>query len=984
MNSCIYLFAVALMAAISVAGSVCVPVHSGESVKISTSRKAPACLLVEIAPADDATQLVAQQPQDLEIDVTDGHTRTLSDGFEFGPETATILNAGTYRVSVRPLDAGTSSLSLTMSRKVLPLQQAARWRNAENLATNSKHTGTAADAADSLEHWKEIGDQSSIARTYLKQGDAALTLGEMAAARAAYEQASELCRSLSDVRCAAEAANNVGFVAQQSGDFDAAANRLAEAAEDWRRLHQMKQEAITLSNMGLLYWYTNDFERAISLDDQAGRILRSRDRLANARVMNNIGLCYQSLAEYSTANRYFERAIAIESALPAGARAAVHARLNLGRNHMLAGETVAAQRILEEAVKSATALVYNPGLADALRNLGQNLLDRNAPDQARSALEKALSLHRALGDQRMEASDLHYLGEAALANGESAVARAYLTQALEIRRRCGLREAATDSLFSLAVLDRDAGQLTAARDLVEQAVELLESVRSQVPGPDLRASYYARKRKFFDLLVDIEMAPNEASAAERGLLASERGRARALLDILAEGSLVHQIPQGLLERRTQIQRQIDLLSYRLSTAPPNGTSGDLERIEELLADDHAVEARIRETDVGRKFGTPLRSVSQLREQFLPRDSALVEYHLAEPHSYAWLVQKEGTQVYQLPSRSAVEAQSALAIDLFSRLLDRRRSVAKQTAFERAIRQLSQTLLGPFRDSVLPRQLIIVPDGILNQVPFAALQLPPGNGRLGLAHDLTQVPAAAFLAAGTTPRSAAEFPQAILGIADPVFSPDDPRVSSAARRFTRSPTFELPRLPFTAELETVIETVPASRRRILRGFDASSDTIRKLRLEDYSVLHFSTHAVIDDRVPELSRIALSMVTPQGQAVDGFLHPYHLAEFRLNGSTVVLSACDTALGKQVIGEGLAGLVASLFEAGAAQLVLSLSEVDAEASAQFFSVVYSHLLSPRPSNMEHSLALARRELAHSPRWSDPYYWASFIVRGRPSELR
>ena len=119
------------------------------------------------------------------------------------------------------------------------------------------------------------------------------------------------------------------------------------------------------------------------------------------------------------------------------------------------------------------------------------------------------------------------------------------------------------------------------------------------------------------------------------------------------------------------------------------------------------------------------------------------------------------------------------------------------------------------------------------------------------------------------------------------------------------------------------------------------------------------------------------------MDGFLHPYDLAGFPLNGSTVVLSACGTALGKQVIGEGLAGLTASLFQAGAAQLVLTLSEVDAEASAEFFSAAYRRFFAPHPMSMEHSLTLARRTLAHSVRWSDPYYWASFIVIGRPSEL-
>jgi CHAT domain-containing protein len=104
--------------------------------------------------------------------------------------------------------------------------------------------------------------------------------------------------------------------------------------------------------------------------------------------------------------------------------------------------------------------------------------------------------------------------------------------------------------------------------------------------------------------------------------------------------------------------------------------------------------------------------------------------------------------------------------------------------------------------------------------------------------------------------------------------------------------------------------------------------------------------------------------------------------MNGSVVVLSACDTALGKQVLGEGLAGLASSLFYAGAAQLVLSLVKVDAGPSAQFFAEVYRELLGARPVSMERALTRARQKLAQSQRWQDPYYWAAFVVVGRPAD--
>ena len=128
--------------------------------------------------------------------------------------------------------------------------------------------------------------------------------------------------------------------------------------------------------------------------------------------------------------------------------------------------------------------------------------------------------------------------------------------------------------------------------------------------------------------------------------------------------------------------------------------------------------------------------------------------------------------------------------------------------------------------------------------------------------------------------------------------------------------------------------------------------------------------------------MSRVDRAGHPVEdmGLLHPYQLAQFHLSSSIVVLSACDTALGKQVLGEGLMGFSSSLLYAGGSQLVLTLTEVDGEASSRFLRDVYRQYL-PGNNSMEHSITIARRAMARSRRFSDPYYWASFIVVGRPA---
>jgi hypothetical protein len=550
----------------------------------------------------------------------------------------------------------------------------------------------------------------------------------------------------------------------------------------------------------------------------------------------------------------------------------------------------------------------------------------------------------------------------------------------EIRRASGLRDTATDSLFALAELDHSTGNDGEARRFAGEGLALMEAVRKTIPSPELKASFYGRQRKFFDLMVEIEMVPGRKGGVESGFLAADRGLGRAAMDLAVEAHTTGPSSEEALRRRAGIQREIDLLAMRLSTTAANQMERLRRRVETLVSEDERIGATIDEA-ASRTTGRPLESVAELQKQ-LPRDAALLEFHLAEPASVMWLVERDGIQVFPLPGRKEIEDSCATVVRLFPEILERRRSPLLERKFELAEQLLSAKLLGGLRNHPLPPRLIVIPDGALSRVPFAALEM--ADGRLGLRHELIQAPSAAFLVAGRKPRSVVDFPRSILAIADPVYSVRDPRAAllHPASSADRDSPVDLARLPFTDELNTIETMVRPSRRRVLRGFNASTANLRAELLEDYAYLHLSAHALIDDQLPELSRIALSMISATGNPVDGFLRSSHLSGFRLNGSTVVLSACETALGKQLMGEGLMGLTTSLFAAGAAQMILTVSSVDAESSSEFFSQLYRQIFSGTPISTERAVMLSRRILASSPRWSDPYYWASYTVYGRPRE--
>jgi CHAT domain-containing protein/Tfp pilus assembly protein PilF len=972
--------------------SQCLSIPSAQSVRAHTSYARHACFLVNVN-ADAHTQLSVDQPVDLAIRITAPEPAQVVDGFEFGQETLTILLPGSYRIEVSPVKRTSRTWNFSMSRRDLPLQDAQTWRKAEDAGTSSKTSQAVLDLSQSLELWKATGDAASIARTYLKQGDASYNSNDFAAARNEYEDALSICEPLGDIRCAAEAANNTGLMESLLADFEAASRRLQEAVKYFGQIQRPEDEGRSRSNLGLLFRQAGDYGAALRNSELALQILRGRNPTAYALVLNNLGLCYQFLSENQKAIAYFQSALASHMARNETDRV-LRPRLNLGRSYMLLGLLSDAQRSLDQALREAKSLSDLPGQADVLVNLGQLSLRRGRSEEARLTLNQALAIYQQLHGRKGEGSAVHYLGVAASALNNIPEARQQFTEAIKIRRESGLRDDASESIYALAELEFRDHNPDVARKLVNEAISQIETLRSGIPSPSLRANYYARKRRLFDLLTEIAMTgPQDPTA---GFLAAEQACGRAHLDLISGGAASGTVPPELLERRNGIRSQIDLLAFRLAAPERAGLTAEdrrqrdrerdqlRSRIEILLGEAEQADSEIQQA-ANTSLGRPLASAADLQSA-LPEDGAVLEYHLGPRESYLWIVRKhEEIQAFRLPSRGAIEAVAFRTVERFQKYDVRRNTqteegAKEQSAFETDLRHLSDMLLGSLAKRRLPRQLILVLDGVLNRVPMAALQ--PGWARqpLGLTHDLIQSPSSAFLLAAKPPKRVAAFPRSVLAIADPVFSADDPRVHPNAKA---GPSASGPRrILFLEDVKKLKAILPANRLRVLQDFDASPGTLWRASPQSYAILHFSTHSFIDDGIPELSRVALSLVDRSGGTVDGNLKPQAFANFRLDRSIVVLSSCETGLGKEVIGEGLAGFSSSLFSAGASQLVLTIAKVDAEASATFFAEVYSVFFKTPSGSMEHALTEARKTLANDSRWKDPFYWASIVMVGAPSE--
>jgi CHAT domain-containing protein len=389
-------------------------------------------------------------------------------------------------------------------------------------------------------------------------------------------------------------------------------------------------------------------------------------------------------------------------------------------------------------------------------------------------------------------------------------------------------------------------------------------------------------------------------------------------------------------------------------------------------------------------------LKEIRDRVLDPDTLLLEYSLGEDRSFLWAVTSDTLQSYTLPSRAVIEAAA--------RSLYRAWSVGNGVAGPEAARRagaLSRMLLGPAARSLSKKRVAIVAEGALLYVPFAALPLPSRRGGTagGIAlvdeHEIVSLPSASTLAVLREEASGRKAPQRRIAVlADPVFSGRDPRVRGARAAALSAADRDVGNA-LVRSLQDVglagLERLSGSRREAqaiaaLAGpgevfsaldFEASRAAALGPEVAGARIVHFASHALLDSRHPDLSGIVLSLVDEHGGPADGFLQARDVYKLRLSADLVVLSGCQTAIGKEVRGEGLLGLSRGFMYAGAPRVIASLWKVPDRATSELMKRFYRGILSEgmRPAE---ALRAAQIAIRQDKRWASPYSWAAFVLQG------
>lgn len=869
--------------------------------------------------------------------------------------------------------------------------------------------------------WEKARDDAGLSKTLNNLGFLSLSQGNHQKALDYYNQALNVAKASKNRSAQADALNNIGGLYRGLGDQSKAIDFYNQSLSIRRDLRQHSLVAHLLGNLGTDYSDLAEYQRAFETYDEALSIASLlKDSGAETHILINLGTLYSKLGDHKRALKYFDRAV--EESRGSGNRTAeANALNNRGVVHSILGEHQKALEDHQASMSLAAAMGDEALQVRGLANVGYAYFVLGEKDKALDHYTQFLARVRKSGDRPGEAAALYLIAATDEARGESDRALELYQETLPIAREVGDRAREAASLHKIARIQRDKGNLPEARAKVEAVLALAESQRTKVLRPDLRASYFASVKPYYDLYIDVLMRLHQMDP-DKGLDvlalgASERSRARVLLETLSESRA--DIRQGadpdLLDRERELRRQLESKTERRAqllgrkNAGPQAASLATE-IENLQGALEEVEAQLRAKSPRYAALTQPASLGLAEiQRLLDPETMLLEYSLGPDRSYLWAVSTSGLATYELPAAPQIESAARKLYQLLTarQVLDATSSKKRQTpgeldrAYLEQAEALSATILGPVAAQLGHQRLIIVAAGALQYVPFAALPVPGLRSPRGvwtplmIDHEILSLPSMSVLAelraeiADRKPRQS----KALAVLADPVFSADDQRVRKkavrksgqvepAAPQFVRATrdltddSGQVSRLPFTRREAQRISGF-ATDATVSLDFQANRATAMNPELGNHRIVHFATHGILNSENPELSGIVLSLVDAEGKAQNGFLGLRDLYNLKLPADLVVLSACQTGLGRDVKGEGLVGLTRGFMYAGAARIVASLWKVNDVATSELMARFYESMLA---KGLEPAQALrsAQKSMWQSKRWHSPYYWAAFLIQG------
>jgi CHAT domain-containing protein len=833
--------------------------------------------------------------------------------------------------------------------------------------------------------WKETGNTRGQAVGYSFLYSARQALGEWDSALEALKMGLPITQALGDRRGEASMLSNLGVYYAEVGDSEKALEYWQLSLPIRREIGDRRGEAITLANIGTRHQLAGNLQKAIEFYKQAlalSRAIGDRRNVVNQLVY--LALAKSSMGEKQAALDYLKEALPLCREVGDRHLEAVTLRA-FGDQYSSLGEHQRALEYYNDSLSITRAIGNRDGEARSLHNLARAHRDLNQLSQAREQIEGAIRLIESfrLRIQDQQARSLYF----------AKVGTSYDLY-IDILMQQG-KEQSSDNLNAVAIEASERARarsllelLTEARIEIRQGVdpELLKRERTLQQSLNLKAQQQTR-------LLSGKPTPEQAEAMARQItslttqLQESRAQIRAASPRYA--ALTQPEPLSLKEIQEQVlDADTLLLEYTLGDK-----RSYVWAVTRTAINSYELPGREEIETAARQFYNLVKDNTKSEEatQSAARLSQMLLAPLAEKLKAKRLVIVTDGALHYVPFGALPKPE-----------------VGKKGVGEEGIRRggedgsrgVGGERRKANRNSTHPSTPPpLHPSSVHPTSPPPHL---PYFTPLIVEHEIVNLSSASALAVLRRElKGRTSAPKLVAVVADPVFDLNDVRLRRSAKgsaanqksndaemnaKLVRSVKetglangeWPLPRLLGTRrEATAILALAPESKRKQALDFEANREVVTGGDLGQYQIVHFATHGVLNSQHPELSGIVLSLFDGQGRPQDGFLRLHEIYNLRLPVDLVVLSACQTGLGKEIRGEGLVGLTRGFMYAGAPRLVTSLWQVDDKATSELMKRFYHEMLERKVSAAA-ALRAAQMQMWQHKDWRSPYNWAAFTLHG------
>lgn len=876
---------------------------------------------------------------------------------------------------------------------------------------------------------KQLGDETGELRASNMLADAYRLTGDLKTASYLYKEAKDKVAILGDRGLKAAVINGSALVADDQSDW-------VSAKEDYLNVLKIYESLLAPSGLSVCNNIPSPDNRGIcraaarvfinlgevynSLGEPDTALVKLNNSLQIANALGepaaqgeselHLGYAYFLLGNNSAAMDHYRRSLGFEEQADATSKIA-QTLVYIGMIEVAQTQPQLALTHYQQALPVIQKTGDKRLLAIAFDKLAKCYQILGKPADASTNYAKALEIWRQRNDPDGEALTLNNMAEAAAQSGNLTTAIQYSDDATKIVE--SLRTRITNEQFRISYFSDKTNYYELNVDLKMRLS--LASSDNRWTMAALQASEMARARALLDTMNDAVSRTDSEGAPANPELARLFERRTDLTDRL----------------RVKVAARSQFLSEDSKTTIAVLDKDIRELLEQLGGIDAEIKSKHPHLD---ELTTPrIATTSQIQAQ-LDSDTVLLQFALGEKRSYAWAITTDKVYGYELSARNEIESA---ATRFMNSLIEEGRNDAKESFLEHqrrveaaakkrndAAARLRELVLDRVASHLNFKRLVIVADGSLQRVPFGVLPDPNAVAAttddppvLLQQHEIVTLPSASVLASQRlklSKRPVAGVSIAVL--ADPVFDLDDDRIAALrttgqpqGRRLAKatsgpgsSPSAQpaasssntdvfgnalrdvgldpnrLGRLRRSRdEALNISNLVPPRQSLTLLGFDANRDRVTSGALSGFRYVHLATHGIVDLEHPELSGVVFSRFNKEGQPQYGYLRFYEVPDLNLAADLVVLSACQTGVGKDVRGEGLMALTRGFMAAGAASVVASLWKVDDNATAELMKRFYQEMFinHKKPSA---ALRDAQLSLAKTTRWKSPYFWAGFVLQG------